>query len=192
MERKINLLFCCSKCVNWTFSVGPETGTEFSVDDVVGGSSDLFTMFHLAAEWTSLCQNTISLYFLGQMALMSHSDNDMSSSTSIPSDEESYSSDSSPEMEIVGHVQSYADEPAAHLSALKCRRRRQWRRQDQDHDGLSPEALRARYEGEIVLDERWVFVFYTFPKNLDLNWWVSVLRTGLVWDYISSAFVLIL
>ena len=30
--------------------MGPETGTEFSVDDVVGGSSDLFTMFHLAAE----------------------------------------------------------------------------------------------------------------------------------------------
>ena len=30
--------------------MGPETGTEFNADDVVGGSSDLFTMIHLATE----------------------------------------------------------------------------------------------------------------------------------------------
>ena len=50
MEGKKNLLFYCSKCVNWTLRLGPETGTEFSSDDVVGGSSDLFTVLHVATE----------------------------------------------------------------------------------------------------------------------------------------------
>ena len=47
---------------------------------------------------------------------MSDSSDEMSFSAPISSDEQSSSSDSSQEMEIVGHVQPYADEPLAHSS----------------------------------------------------------------------------
>ena len=77
---------------------------------------------------------------------MSDSDSGMSSSTSISSDEESYRSDSSPEMELVSHVQPYADEPAAHSSEEDDDN-------EEDHDGLSPATLRARNDGEIVLNK---------------------------------------
>ena len=88
---------------------------------------------------------------------MSDNSDEMSSPTSISSDEQSSGSDSSQEMEIVGHVQPYADEPLAHSSD-----------EDDDaeegHDGLSPATLRARYEGEEVLNEWLVFSLVYFSK----------------------------
>lgn len=80
------------------------------------------------------------------MATMSDSINEMTSSTSSSSEDEPFSSDSAEEMEIVGHVQPYADEPAAHSSDEE-------EDNEEGHDGLSPATLRARFEGEIVLNE---------------------------------------
>ena len=76
---------------------------------------------------------------------MSDSDDQMSSSASNSSDEQS-SSDSSEEMEVLGQVQPYADEPPAHTSDEE---------EDavEDQDGLSPAVLRSRLEREVPLNE---------------------------------------
>ena len=76
---------------------------------------------------------------------MSNSD-DMLSSVASSSQEESYDSDTSAEMEVVGRVQPYADEPLAHSSDEE-------EDLEADQDGLSPAVLRSRFEGEITVDE---------------------------------------
>ncbi|XP_029203196.2 uncharacterized protein LOC114967358 [Acropora millepora] len=73
---------------------------------------------------------------------MSDSDGYMSSSeSSIPQ-----MSDSSDEMEVVGLVEPYADEPPAHSSDDE-------EDSEEDLDGLSPAVLRARFEREVAVKE---------------------------------------
>lgn len=76
---------------------------------------------------------------------MSDTDEQMSSSASNSSDELS-SSESSEEMEVLGQVQPYADEPAAHTSDEE-------EDAEEDQDGLSPAVLRSRLEREVTLNE---------------------------------------
>ena len=76
---------------------------------------------------------------------MSDSDDQMSSSASNSSDEQS-SSDSSEEMEVLGQVQPYVDEPPAHTSDEE-------EDAEEDQDGLSPAVLRSRFEREVPLNE---------------------------------------
>ena len=75
---------------------------------------------------------------------MSDSGDEMLSSESISCGEETSSSDD--EMEIVGHVQPYEDEPLAHPSDDE---------EDivDDQDGLSPAVLRARFAGETSVNK---------------------------------------
>ncbi|XP_015771727.1 PREDICTED: uncharacterized protein LOC107350027 isoform X2 [Acropora digitifera] len=73
---------------------------------------------------------------------MSDSDGYMSSSeSSIPQE-----SDSSDEMEVVGLVEPYADEPPAHSSDDE-------EGSEEDLDGLSPAVLCARFEREVAVKE---------------------------------------
>ena len=76
---------------------------------------------------------------------MSDSDEQMSSSGSNSSDELS-SSESSEEMEVLGQVQPYADEPPAHMSDEE-------EDAEEDQDGLSPAVLRSRLKREVTLNE---------------------------------------
>ena len=76
---------------------------------------------------------------------MSDSDDTMSSSESNLSEQESLS-DNSEEMEVVGHVQPYQDEPLAHSSDDE-------EDNEGDQDGLSPVVLRNSFEGNTLLDE---------------------------------------
>ncbi|XP_015774327.1 PREDICTED: uncharacterized protein LOC107352513 [Acropora digitifera] len=76
---------------------------------------------------------------------MSDSDYEISSSASISSDEQ-LSSDSSEEMEVLGQVQPYADEPPAHTSDEE-------EDAEEDQDGLSPAVLRSRLEREVPLND---------------------------------------
>ena len=126
--------------------VSPETGNYFGSDDVVGGSKALFTLsvLLLFSEvhhrfqdfWLKCCR---------KFATMSNRD-DMLSSVTSSSQEESYDSDTSAEMEVVGRVQPYVDEPLAHSSDEE-------EDLEVDQDGLSPAVLRSRCEGEITVDE---------------------------------------
>ncbi|XP_044180991.1 uncharacterized protein LOC122962142 [Acropora millepora] len=76
---------------------------------------------------------------------MSDSDYEISSSASISSDEQ-LSSDSSEEMEVLGQVQPYADEPPAHTSDEE-------EDAEEDQDGLCPAVLRSRLEREVPLND---------------------------------------
>ena len=76
---------------------------------------------------------------------MSNSD-DMLSSAASSSQEELYDSDTSAEMEVVGRVQPYADEPLTHSCDEE-------EKLEADQNGLSPAVLRSRFEGEITVDE---------------------------------------
>ncbi|XP_044170824.1 uncharacterized protein LOC122955039 isoform X1 [Acropora millepora] len=76
---------------------------------------------------------------------MSDSDYEISSSACISSDEQ-LSSDSSEEMEVLGQVQPYADEPPAHTSEEE-------EDAEEDQDGLSPAVLRSRLEREVPLND---------------------------------------
>ena len=81
---------------------------------------------------------------------MSDSDGYMSSSeSSIPQE-----SDSSDEMEVVGLVEPYVDEPPAHSSDDE---------EDSEEDlaGLSPAVLRARFEREVAVKEWFVLLTVT-------------------------------
>ena len=77
---------------------------------------------------------------------MSDSDGYMSSSESSNVQE----SESSDEMEVVGLVEPYADEPPAHSSDDE---------EDSEEDlGLSPAVLRARFEREVAVNEWFVLL----------------------------------
>jgi len=88
---------------------------------------------------------------------MFDSDDQISSSASISSDEQS-SSESSEEIEVLRQVQPYTDEPPAHTSDEE-------EDAEEDQDGLSPAVLRARLEREVPLNEWRVFSFI-FLKTL--------------------------
>ena len=62
---------------------------------------------------------------------MSESDGTLSSAESVSSQETSNSTESSDEMEVVGHVEPYAGEPLAHSSDEE-------EDTEEDQDGLSP------------------------------------------------------
>lgn len=90
--------------------MGPETGNEFTRDDVGNCSSDLFTSLrhcnHLYCQRGFLRSSPLF------SSKMSDSDGYMSSSESSNVQE----SDSSDEMEVVGLIEPNADEPPAHSS----------------------------------------------------------------------------
>ena len=67
---------------------------------------------------------------------MSESDGTLSSAESVSSQETSNSTKSSDEMEVVGHVESYAGEPLAHSSDEE-------EDTEEDQDGLSPRDFRS-------------------------------------------------
>ena len=62
---------------------------------------------------------------------MSESYGTLSSAESVSSQETSNSTESSDEMEVVGHVEPYAGEPLAHISDEE-------KDNEEDQDGLSP------------------------------------------------------
>ena len=67
--------------------MSPETGNEFSTDDVVGGSSALFTPgFVCCRVRISPSKYSICIDFLGFNVTMSESDDHISSSASMSSD----------------------------------------------------------------------------------------------------------
>ena len=71
-------------------------------------------------------------------------------SSSSESGSESSSSD---EIEVVGIVQPYAEEPLAHPSD-------EGEDDEADHDGLIPATLRARFESQVAVND-WL-VIYSF------------------------------
>ena len=76
-----------------------------------------------------------------------------SAATGNPSD----TSDSGGEMEVVGVVRPYADKPLAHTTDEEG--------DEEDQDGLTPDVLRARFEGEVAVNE-WLVLGRVF---LELN-----------------------
>lgn len=82
---------------------------------------------------------------------MSESDDMLTSTDSSESVSSEESGETSDEMEVVGHVQPYADEPLAHTSDEE-------EDNEEDGDGLSPVVLRRRYEGESPVNE-WLVLF---------------------------------
>lgn len=76
---------------------------------------------------------------------MSDSDEVMSLTDSVSNETSSEKSDSD-EMEVVGMVQPYADEPLAHTSDED-------EDEQDDQDGLTPAVLRARFEGEVSVND---------------------------------------
>ena len=64
----------------------------------------------------------------------------------MPSDEQSSSSESSEEMEVLGQVQPYMDEPLARTSDED-------EDAEEDQDGLSPAVLRSKLEREVPVNE---------------------------------------
>ena len=77
---------------------------------------------------------------------MSDSDEVMSLSESAATGNPSDTSDSGGEMEVVGEVRPYADELLAHTTDEE-------EDDEEDQDGLTPDVLRARFEGEVAVNE---------------------------------------
>ena len=88
---------------------------------------------------------------------MSDSDGYMSSSESSNVQE----SDSGDEMEIVGLVEPYADEPPAHSSDDE-------EDSEEDLDGLSPAVLRARFEREVAVNE-WFVLLHVIVNEAEMK-----------------------
>ena len=76
---------------------------------------------------------------------MSDSDEVMSLSESAATGKPSDTSDSGGEMEVAGVVRPYADEPLAHITDEE-------EDDEEDQDGLTPDVLRARFEGEVAVN----------------------------------------
>ena len=76
---------------------------------------------------------------------MSDRDEVMSLSDSV-SNENSSDESSSDEMQVVGIVQPYADEPLTHTSDED-------EDDEEDQDGLTPAVLRARFEDEVTVND---------------------------------------
>ena len=88
---------------------------------------------------------------------MSDSDEVMSLSESAATGNPSDTSDSGGEMEVVGVVRPYVDKPLAHTTDEEG--------DEEDQDGLTPDVLRARFEGEVAVNE-WLVLGRVF---LELN-----------------------
>ena len=83
----------------------------------------------------------------------------MSLSDSV-SNENSSDESSSDEMQVVGIVQPYADEPLAHTSDED-------EDDEEDQDGLTPAVLRARFEDEVTVND-WLVPAAAASKRLDV------------------------
>lgn len=133
--------------------MSPETGDEFRVDDVVGGSKRVVYTFSLLQVCNTSVEKTC-LVVPWKVETMSESDDMLSSvnSNSSYSSREESESETSHEMEVVGRVQPYAEEPIAHTSDEE---------EDtaEDEDSLSPAVLRSRFEGQFPLNEWLVLSF---------------------------------
>ena len=125
--------------------MGPETGNEFTSDDVGNCFIDLFISLRVCHH--ANCPRRFLRSWPLFLTKMSDSDSYMSSSESSNVQE----SDSSDEMEIVGLVEPYADEPPAHSSDDE-------EDLEEDLDGLSPAILRARFEREVAVNEWFVLL----------------------------------
>ena len=84
---------------------------------------------------------------------MSDSDEVMSLTESV-SDGNLSESSNSDEMEVVGIVRPYVDEPLAHTSDEE-------EDEEEDQGGLTPVVLRARYEGDVSVRD-WLVLEYIF------------------------------
>ena len=92
---------------------------------------------------------------------MSESDDMLSSvdSTESVSSREESQDETSDEMEVVGQVQPYVDEPLAHTS-------------DEDNDtredehGLLPAVLQSRFEGDVPVNEWLVLFIFLEPHKI--------------------------
>ena len=126
--------------------MGPETGNEFTSDDVGNCSSDLFISLRLSNH-VNCYDDFFEVRHFFQVKCQIVMDYYMSSSESSNVQE----SDSSNEMEIVGLVEPYADEPPAHSSDDE-------EDSEEDLDGLSPAVLRARFEREVAVNEWFVLL----------------------------------
>ena len=92
---------------------------------------------------------------------MSESDDMLSSvdSTESVSSREESQDETSDEMEVVGQVQPYVDEPLAHTS-------------DEDNDtredehGLLPAVLQSRFEGDVPINEWLVLFIFLEPRKI--------------------------
>ena len=91
-------------------------------------------------EAVRLCSHVISPFLKGKM---SDSDGYMSSGESSNVQD----SESSDEMEVLGLVEPYADEPPAHSSDEE-------EDSEEDLDGLSPAVLRARFQREVAVQTK--------------------------------------
>ena len=119
-ERKKNWAFCCPNCLQNAKIVSPENGDEFESDDVVGGSTVLFMLCFLLL---FSAFRGFSRVWLLLIRFKIESDDMLSfvdSTESVSSREESQG-ETSDEMEVVGQVQPYADEPLAHIRPYKRR-----------------------------------------------------------------------
>ena len=73
------------------------------------------------------------------------------------SNDGSFESDESEEMEVVGIVQPYVDEPLAHSSDED-------EDTEEDQDGLTPAVLRVRFENEASVSDWLVLSFVCFQE----------------------------
>ena len=93
----------------------------------------------------------------------------MSRSESASDGSQSESTESGGEMEVVGIVRPYEDEPLAHTSDDE-------EDDEEDQDGLNPDILLARFEGEVSVNEWLVLIGFSRTvqaKNFP-NVWVIV------------------
>ena len=103
---------------------------------------------------------------------MSESDDMLSSvdSTESVSSREESQDETSDEMEVVGQVQPYDDEPLAHISG----------EDEGDEDGLLPAVLRSRFEGEVPVNEWLVLYIFLEPNKItDFRMFVDTCRSML-------------
>lgn len=147
--------------------MGPGTGNQFSSDDVGNCLSDLcfpqFLTFYMQ-------RGDISSRFVAFFGVkMSDTDEYMSSDTISSMQDES----DSDEIEVVGLVEPYANEPPAHSSDDD-------EDDEEDADGLSPAVLRARFERQLAVNE-WLVIFlrsnFRILSHLLCNFFPTLLRT---------------
>ena len=146
MEIIRNPLFWRPKRPKLAKIMSRRLGTSLGSDDVHSRSAICFHITLLC-----FCRGSVKKY-QGKLRhlrsfsrKMSDSDEVMSLTDSVSNETSSEKSDSD-EMEVVGMVQPYADEPLAHTSDED-------EDEQDDQDGLTPAVLRARFEGEVSVND---------------------------------------
>ena len=138
--------------------MSPETGNEFGTDDVVGGSSALFTHGFCVLQSENLSAKLlfplISLQLCLIVTIRFHLRHPFQATNSLVAIHRK-------KWRYLGQVQPYADEPPAHTSDEE-------EDAEKDQDGLSPAVLRSRLEREVPLNEWRVFSFI-LPMNPSLH-----------------------